>query len=200
MKRLFDILFSSLVLLFLSPLYILIAFLIKLTSTGPVFYAATRVGKNLKIIQCWKFRSMYEGAEEKLQDLLNSSPEKLKEWNTYYKLKQDPRITPLGNFLRKTSLDELPQFYNVLRGDLSVVGPRPTVPEEARDFYREKASTILSVRPGITGPWQTSGRNSLTIDEKIALEEAYAQKNTLLKDLVYILKTIPMVIFPRNSY
>ncbi|MCH9614759.1 MAG: UDP-glucose:undecaprenyl-phosphate glucose-1-phosphate transferase [Chlamydiia bacterium] len=200
MKRLFDILFASLVLILLSPLYLLIALIIKFTSPGPVFYVAPRIGKNLKTIQCLKFRSMYVDAEEKLENLLASNPLLRIEWDTYWKLKKDPRITAIGKFLRKTSLDELPQFFNVLLGDLSVVGPRPALPEQVRDFYREKAPFILSVRPGITGPWQTSGRNSLTFEERISLEEEYAKKNSFFRDIFFILKTIPLVLFPRNTY
>ena len=200
MKRLFDLVFTFTVLILGSPLFLLIALLIKLTSSGPIFYKQQRIGQHGSPIFCYKFRSMYRHAEHKLQELLASDSKLKEEWETYYKLKIDPRITPFGNFLRKTSLDELPQFFNVLFGDLSVVGPRPVTAHEIKTYYKEKAPLILSVRPGITGLWQTSGRNQLSFDERISLEERYVKERSFFLDLKLIAKTIPAMIHSRGAY
>ncbi len=199
-KRLFDVVFSFGALFFFLPWGILIALAIKLTSPGKVFYKCRRVGKAGEIIECWKFRTMHVGAEEKLQEMLASSPELKEEWELFYKLKDDPRVSPVGKFLRKTSLDELPQFWNVLKGDLSVVGPRPVTEEEVRKYFRDKAEKILSVRPGLTGIWQTSGRNLLTFDERIQLEEQYIEKQSFFLDLGIIFKTITHIFFAKGAY
>lgn len=205
MKRLFDIVFSTLFLAFFSPLLIGLAILVKCTSKGPILYTSRRAGKGGKPIHCLKFRSMYYDAEQRLSDLLKSNPEYLKEWNAFQKLKNDPRITPIGKFLRRTSLDEFPQFWNVLKGDLSVVGPRPPTlvsyePLEIEKLYGEKARTILSVRPGITGVWQISGRSNITFEERCAIEERYAKTHTLWKDITIIAKTIPAVLSAKGAF
>ena len=166
-KRIFDIIFSSAALLFFLPYALVIGILIKLSSVGPIFYKCRRVGKNGRIIECWKFRTMCLGAEEKLRTILAENPKMKKEWDIYFKLKDDPRVSGVGKFLRKTSMDELPQFWNIIKGDLSVVGPRPVTEEEVKRYFCDKAGKILSVRPGLTGIWQTSGRNLLTFDERI---------------------------------
>lgn len=199
-KRIFDIIFSLLAILFFLPIGFIIACLIKLSSSGPVFYKCRRVGKKGEPIECWKFRTMYQNAEQKLEEILSQSPTLKKEWDTYFKLKADPRISAVGKFLRKTSLDELPQFWNVLKGDLSVVGPRPVTEEEVQKYFREKAAKILSVRPGLTGIWQTSGRNLLTFDERIALEEQYVDQQSLILDLQIIFKTIPHLFFAKGAF
>lgn len=199
MKRLFDICFSLLILILFSPLYFLIALLIKLSSKGPVVYLSPRVGKGGKIFQCYKFRTMRTGANETLAIFLAKDPSLQKEWETFRKLKNDPRVTPLGAYLRKTSLDELPQFWNVLKGDLSVVGPRPVSEEEVREWIGDKAPKILSVRPGITGLWQTSGRSTLSLAERIHLEETYVDNQSFFLDLCLICKTIPMILFPKGA-
>lgn len=182
------------------PLGIVIGILIKLSSPGPVFYTSKRVGKGGQMIECWKFRTMCLGAEEKLKKILAENPQLKKEWDAYFKLKDDPRINAIGKFLRKTSLDELPQFWNVLRGDLSVVGPRPVTQEEVQKYFRDKAGKILSVRPGLTGIWQTSGRNLLTFEERIRLEELYIDRQSLLLDLRIICKTIPHLFFAKGAF
>lgn len=194
MKRIFDLIFSLAVVLFGFPLFLLIALIIKISSKGPVFYAQQRIGYRGREIRCFKFRSMYTNAEKRLEDLLDSNPLLRQEWNTYFKLKNDPRITPIGHFLRKTSLDELPQFFNVILGDLSVVGPRPVTRKEVDTYYKEQASLILSVRPGITGLWQTSGRNLLGFDERVALEARYVNERSLWLDLKLIARTIPVML------
>jgi exopolysaccharide production protein ExoY len=199
-KRLFDLLFSALAMVMLSPVYLLIALVIKCTSIGPVFYSSLRVGQGGRAIHCYKFRTMCIDAEAKLQQLLEQDPVLKEEWDKYHKLKDDPRISRIGKWLRKTSLDELPQFWNVLKGDLSVVGPRPVTEEEVNKFFREKTVKILSVRPGLTGMWQTSGRNLLTFDERLAIEEIYVEKQSLLLDLAIIGKTVLQIFFAKGAF
>lgn len=200
MKRIFDILFSISSIFFFLPLGIILMLLIKFSSKGDIFYKSHRKGKDNCSIYCWKFRTMYQDAEAKLATLLKQNPNLRKEWNTYYKLKQDPRITVVGKFLRKTSLDELPQFWNVLKGDLSIVGPRPVTEKELTKYFRLKAEKILSVRPGLTGIWQTSGRNLLTFKERVLLEEHYVDKRSITLDLRIIFKTIPMLFFSKGAF
>lgn len=199
-KRVFDLSFSLLALFFLSPLLLLIAVLIKLTSKGPILFQQERIGRGGKPFICYKFRTMYADAEFRLSDLLNSCSLLKKEWEDCRKLKNDPRITTLGLLLRKTSLDELPQFFNVLKGDLSVVGPRPVVKDEIISYFGEKAYKILSIRPGITGIWQVSGRNDTSYDERIAMDEKYVDTRTFLLDLKLIIKTVYKVFNPSGAY
>ncbi len=199
-KRTFDIIFSFSALLFFLPFALVIGMLIKISSPGPIFYKCSRVGKDGKMIGCWKFRTMCLNAEKKLRKILAENPNMKREWDTYFKLKNDPRISGIGKFLRKTSMDELPQFWNVLKGDLSVVGPRPVTEEEVKRYFRDKADKILSVRPGLTGIWQTSGRNLLTFDERIQLEEQYIDKQSFLLDLSIIFKTISHLFFAKGAF
>ena len=207
-KRLFDILFSLCALCCGSPLFLAIGIAIKLTSKGPIFYASKRVKKDLKLFNCWKFRTMYIDADERLEHILASCPKKQQEWNTFYKLKQDPRVTKIGAFLRKTSLDEIPQFFNVLMGDISVVGPRPmalmkkgeSMLEELKCYLGEEAEVILSIQPGITGLWQTAGRNQLTLEERAKYELEYVKRRNFWLDLALILKTIPAMVSPKGAY
>lgn len=199
-KRLFDIFFSLFVLILGFPVFAIIGLLVFFSSSGSIFYGHIRVGRANRPIKCWKFRTMVKNADKTLITLLDSNPHLQLEWNKYYKLKNDPRVTKIGKFLRKTSLDELPQFFNVLKGDLSVVGPRPCVRGEIQQNFGEKTKEILSIRPGITGIWQVSGRNNLTREERAKLEESYIQNQSLLLDLKIILMTIPHVIFSKGAY
>ncbi len=198
-KRLFDVCFSTLVLILGLPVYLLIALLIKCTSYGPIFFVDRRLGKNFKIIRLYKFRTMYCDAEKKLSELLDTNPKLRMEWNMHCKLRSDPRITPLGRILRKTSCDELPQFLNVFLGDLSVVGPRPFA-IDTRSFLGKKAKKILSVKPGLTGIWQISGRSLLPLQKRLLLDERYVESHGFLSDLGIILKTIPVMIFPKGAF
>lgn len=200
-KRCFDIVFSLLCLIIGAPLFCIIALIIYMTSPGPVIYSHPRIGRGGKSFKCYKFRSMHLDAQERLREILESDPEMKKEWEQTYKLKNDPRITPVGAFLRKTSLDELPQFWNVLIGDLSVVGPRPIVKEEVEKYLGIKAYKILSIRPGLTGLWQVSGRSDINCYEKrISLDEYYVDNQSLALDLELIAKTIPAMIQSKGAY
>ena len=172
-KRIFDILFSLIVLIFFSPLYLLLATLVLISSPGPIFYIQTRVGKDFKQFRCIKFRTMVQDADNLLEVVMARSPQKRQEFSADYKLKQDPRITRVGNILRLTSLDEFPQIWNVLKGEMSIVGPRPLVPEELPRYGR-RIKTVLKTKPGITGLWQVSGRNDIPYPKRVQMDAYYA--------------------------
>ena len=199
-KRLFDIVFSLTVLLVGTPIFLLIAGCVAITSRGGVVYGHKRVGRGGKTFRCYKFRTMHHNAAERLKELLDSDPEVKKEWETTFKLKNDPRITKFGAFLRKTSLDELPQFFNVLKGDLSVVGPRPVMHEELNAHFGAKATKILSIRPGITGLWQVSGRSQTSYEDRVKLDEEYVERKSPWLDLLLICKTIPAIFSAKGAY
>jgi exopolysaccharide production protein ExoY len=198
-KRLFDILFSTLVLLLSLPLLLAIALIIRLTSKGPALYFQERIGRDGKPFHCWKLRTMYIDAEARLTTLLLDEGLR-KEWETSRKLKNDPRIAPFGRFLRSSSMDELPQFWNVLKGDLSVVGPRPVVKEELQFYYGTKASKILSIRPGITGLWQVFGRSNTSYKRRVLLDEKYVETFSFTLDLKLILFTIATIFSRKGAY
>jgi len=197
-KRLFDILFSVLILVLCSPVYILLCVLIAISSPGGIFYIQERVGKNHRRFKCIKFRTMIPNADQILDQLIAQSPHLKKEFEDNFKLKDDPRITPIGKFLRMTSLDEFPQFWNVLKGDMSVVGPRPLVPEEL-ERYGNRIDKVLTVRPGITGLWQVSGRNDIPYPQRVQIDVYYAIHRYWFLDLWIILKTIGVMIFPHKN-
>lgn len=181
------------------PYILLIALLIKITSPGPVLYQQSRVGKNGKIIMIWKFRTMVNNAEKHLEKLLNENPSMLSEWQTKQKLKNDPRITKIGRFLRKYSLDELPQIWNVLKGEMSLVGPRPCL-ENQLPLYGTTTQIYTSVQPGITGLWQVSGRNNTSYEERVRLDEQYVRNWSLWLDFIILLKTFWVVIKHDGAY
>ncbi|HAN45832.1 MAG TPA: galactosyl-1-phosphate transferase [Cyanobacteria bacterium UBA8156] len=197
-KRLFDIGFALTALVLFLPLYVVVALLIYASSPGPILYVQTRVGQRGKRFRCMKFRTMVVGADKMLAELLESCPQCRAEFDSAYKLKQDPRITAIGKWLRLTSLDEFPQFWNVLMGDMSVVGPRPLVPEELPK-YGEAIHEVLLVRPGITGLWQVSGRNDIPYPRRVQMDARYARYCTFGWDVRIALKTIGVVLFPRNN-
>lgn len=197
-KRTFDIVFSASVLILFSPLYLILALLVAFSSPGPIFYAQERVGRNYKRFKCIKFRTMIVNAEQVLEKILAECPEKRREFEENFKLKDDPRITWIGKFLRLTSLDEFPQFWNVLMGDMSVVGPRPLVPDELHK-YGSKMERVLNVKPGITGLWQVSGRNDIPYPQRVLIDVYYVNHHNWLLDLWIIIKTIGVVIFPQNN-
>lgn len=199
-KRGFDIIFSLLVLIIGSPFYLLIALLIFITSPGKIIYSHERIGRGGAPFRCYKFRSMHLNADQRLKDILATHTHLREEWEQTYKLKNDPRITFLGAFLRKTSLDELPQFWNVLKGDLSVVGPRPVVEEEITHYYNVKAYKILSVRPGLTGVWQVSGRSKTSsYAARVQMDEFYVDNHSFFLDMKLIAKTIPAMLLSKGS-
>lgn len=197
-KRLFDVLFSLSILILFLPLYLLLAMLIAISSPGPIFYVQERVGRNYKPFGCIKFRTMVANADQLLLDIIEKSPEMREEFQDNFKLKHDPRLTWIGKFLRITSLDEFPQFWNVLKGDMSVVGPRPLVPEELPKYgrYMDK---ILTIRPGITGLWQVSGRNDIPYPHRVQIDVYYVNFRGFWLDLWLIVKTIGVIISTKNN-
>ncbi len=197
-KRLFDIVFSFAVLILFSPVYLLLGLLIALSSSGPIFYVQERVGKNYKRFGCIKFRTMVVNADELLMDMIETSPQLRQEFEDNFKLKYDPRITWIGRVLRVTSLDEFPQFWNVLMGDMSVVGPRPLVVEEL-PRYGAHIDRVLTIRPGITGLWQVSGRNDIPYPQRVRMDLYYANSRNFWMDLWIVVKTIGVVVFPKNN-
>lgn len=199
-KRVFDIVFSVAVLVGLSPLFFLIGLSVFLTTGTNPIYSHKRVGRNGRPFKCYKFRSMVFNAELVLKELLDRDPVARKEWEETHKLKTDPRVTLIGRFLRKTSLDELPQFYNVVIGDLSVVGPRAVVEEEIESHFKEQAKEIFKVRPGITGLWQVSGRSDVGYSKRIELDKRYVNELSLVLDMKIVVKTIPIIFNAKGAY
>jgi undecaprenyl-phosphate galactose phosphotransferase len=166
---------------------------------GPVFYSQTRIGKNGSDIRVWKFRSMAIDSAERLAKLLDSDPEARASWECDRKLKDDPRITPVGRFLRKSAIDEIPQLWNVLKGDMSLVGPRPVMSDEI-ERYGDAARFYLDVRPGLTGLWQVSGRNDVSYARRVELDAWYVRNWSLWIDTVVVLKTFPALLLRRGAY
>ncbi len=204
-KRAFDVIFSSVVLLISSPLFLIIALVIKLDSSGPVFYRHRRITERGREFGCLKFRTMVEDADEKLEELLQTNETLKQEWTSHYKLKIDPRVTRVGLFLRKTSLDEFPQFYNVLKGEMSVVGARPIVGRELEEYYKGDGETsagrYCSMKPGITGPWQVKKRNDMeNYQERVELDDWYVLNHSLWNDIKIIVKTVYCMISGKGAY
>ena len=197
--RWLDVTIASMALLFFAPLMAFIAIAILLTNPGPIFFRQPRLGLGGRAFNCLKFRTMRQDAHSALADLLASDPLARAEWESTHKLRRDPRVSRLGNFLRKTSLDELPQFINVLVGDMSIVGPRPIVAEEAHR-YRRHIRSYFAVRPGITGLWQISGRNHTTYRRRIACDVRYVRTRSTYRDVAIIALTVPVVLLGRGAY
>lgn len=189
-KRVIDMILASIALILLSPVFAIIAIAIKIDSKGPVFFAHKRIGKNGKIIKLYKFRSMVINAEELIKSF---TPEQMKEYKENYKLTNDPRITKVGKFLRKTSLDELPQLINIINGDLSIIGPRPVVAEELEKYGVNK-DKFLSVTPGLTGYWAANGRSNTTYEQRMKMELYYIDNLSLKMDIKVFFKTILSVV------
>lgn len=192
-KLVFDKVFAAIALLTLAPVMLVIAVANRFGDKGPVFYRHQRIGQDGKPFQCLKFRSMRVDSAEVLAELLATDPVARAEWERDQKLSNDPRIHPVGQFLRKTSLDELPQFWNVLKGNMSIVGPRPIIAEEAKRYGRHFAD-YCAVRPGITGAWQVGGRNLVSYEERVALDVDYVRNATLMDDIRIVLRTISVVL------
>lgn len=189
-KRVIDVIFASIALILLSPVFAIIAIAIKIDSKGPVFFAHKRIGKNGNIIKLYKFRSMVINAEELIKSF---TPEQMREYKEDYKLTNDPRITKVGKFLRKTSLDELPQLINIINGDLSIIGPRPLVADELEKYGVNK-DKFLSVTPGLTGYWAANGRSNTTYEQRMEMELYYIDNLSLKMDIKVFFKTILSVL------
>lgn len=198
-KRTFDIIATIVGLLLLWPVFIAIGLVIKFTSPGPVLFAHTRIGRNGKSFSCYKFRTMIDNSQEVLVEYLQNNKDAASEWNENFKLKYDPRITKIGAFLRRTSLDELPQLWNVLIGDMSLVGPRPIIDEEISK-YGLYIEDFYMVRPGITGLWQVSGRSDTTYEERVMMDSWYVRNWSVWLDLIYLLRTIGILISKKGAY
>jgi exopolysaccharide production protein ExoY len=199
LKRGFDIVVAAVGLLLLSPLFLMIALLVKCSDGGSVFYGHRRVGRNGELFHCLKFRTMVPNGDQVLAAYFSRNPEARKEWNATRKLQNDPRVTGVGAVLRKLSLDELPQIINILRGEMSIVGPRPVVADEL-EMYGGAADYYLKSRPGLTGLWQVSGRNDVSYETRVAFDRHYVENWSLAADVRIILKTIPAVCLSRGSY
>ncbi|WP_394729143.1 sugar transferase [Altererythrobacter sp. GH1-8] len=190
---------ALLLLIFLAPLLIATAIAIVATSRGSIFFRQTRIGHGGKGFLCYKFRTMEVDAERRLEFLLQNDAEARREWERDQKLRNDPRITSIGHFLRKSSIDELPQLLNVVLGDMRLVGPRPIV-ESERHKYGRYFRDYCSVRPGITGLWQVSGRNDVSYRRRVAYDVLYSKHRSLLVDIGILFATVPCVLFRRGSY
>ena len=190
---------ALLLIVFLAPLLIATAFAILATSRGNIFFRQARIGRGGKEFTCFKFRTMEVDAERRLEILLQNDPQARREWEQDQKLRNDPRITQIGQFLRKSSIDELPQLFNVLRGDMRLVGPRPIVDSE-RHKYGRYFREYCSVRPGITGLWQVSGRNDVSYRRRVAYDVLYSKHRSFLVDIWILFATVPCVLFRRGSY
>jgi lipopolysaccharide/colanic/teichoic acid biosynthesis glycosyltransferase len=192
-KRAIDVAFASLLLLLSAPMLLLVAAAVWVSMGGPVVFGHKRVGYRGRQFVCYKFRSMASNAQELLEKHLAACPEAAREWQATRKLTNDPRVTPLGRVLRKTSLDELPQLFNVLTGDMSLIGPRPIVPDEVARYGRH-ARIYFAARPGITGVWQTNGRSSVSYRTRIACDRYYARHWSLGLDMKLLVRTVPAVL------
>ncbi len=199
-KTIFDYILTLIGTVLISPLLLYVAYRIKKEDPGPVFFAHMRIGKNGKPFPCYKFRSMVLNSQEMLQKYLAENSAAREEWERDFKLKEDPRVTPIGKVLRRTSLDELPQIFNVLRGEMSLVGPRPVIQEELDKYYGETAKLYYTVKPGITGLWQVSGRSDLGYNERVALDAVYIQNRSIIGDILILWKTIGVVLMKKGAY
>jgi lipopolysaccharide/colanic/teichoic acid biosynthesis glycosyltransferase len=193
LKRLFDVIVSILLLPLLAVPMAAIALMIKLESEGPAIFSQVRMGKGGKLFRCFKFRTMHTDAEERLSAMIEKDPETRREWEKYWKLKDDPRVTRVGRILRETSLDELPQIFNVLRGEMSLVGPRPYLPHE-KEAMGDFGRTILLIKPGISGLWQVSGRSTTSYAYRIVIDNWYVRNWHPWFDILIMLKTVGVVI------
>jgi exopolysaccharide biosynthesis polyprenyl glycosylphosphotransferase len=193
--RLVDVTLSSLIITLGFPLWLCIAIAIRLNSSGPIIYKQTRIGKNGQPFKICKFRSMYKDADKMLAALMAYNEAQ----GPLFKMREDPRITPVGKFLRRTSLDEFPQLINVLKGDMSLVGPRPPLPHEVAK-YEEWHKGRLAIKPGLTGLWQVRGRSNLSFDEGVLMDLYYIENWSLRLYFQILLRTIPVVLFSRGAY
>lgn len=192
-QRCMDLTLAMLCLLILWPVMLAATIMVLLSGPGPIFYGQRRFGRDGEIFHCFKFRTMQVDADRLLRELLESSPAISAIWRQDRKLRDDPRVTYFGRFLRRYSIDELPQLFNVIRGEMSIVGPRPLATDEA-DFYADAFAAYCSLKPGITGPWQVSGRNQISFEGRAQLDCEYARTKSVGQDVRIILRTIPVVL------
>ena len=192
-KRAFDLTATAMAVIVLSPLFLILSVIVYLGDPGAVIYGQERIGKNGKPFKMWKFRSMYRNADQMIDQL---SEEQKRQYHTEFKIDNDPRITPVGNFLRKTSLDELPQLFNVLAGEMSLVGPRPLLKSEIQQYYADSADVLLSVKPGVTGYWQAYARNNATYQsgQRQQMEMTYIRQASIWLDCKILMKTVVAVL------
>jgi exopolysaccharide production protein ExoY len=193
LKRIFDIVIAATTLFLLAPILLTVALLIYITQGGPVFFSQKRVGFNRRTFRCFKFRTMIPDAEEKLAQYLATNEEAAVDWQKNQKLKHDPRITWLGHILRKSSLDELPQLFNVLRGEMSCIGPRPVLNEELQR-YGIHAREYIKARPGLTGVWQVNGRSNTTYEYRVNCDRYYVRRWSFMLDIRVLFLTIPAIM------
>jgi Undecaprenyl-phosphate galactose phosphotransferase WbaP len=198
-KRALDMIGAGIGLVLLSPFFLIVALMVR-ADGGPAFFAHQRVGRGGKLFGCLKFRSMVIDSQARLETLLANDPAARAEWEATRKLKNDPRITRIGRFLRSTSLDELPQLINVLRGEMSLVGPRPVQEAEIDRYYGASAAHYMAVRPGITGLWQVSGRSETSYESRVALDVSYVSRPSMLADLSILLRTPVAVLSRRGAH
>jgi lipopolysaccharide/colanic/teichoic acid biosynthesis glycosyltransferase len=192
-KRVFDVVVS----LILLPAFLLVITLLYIPTRldgGPGFFGHSRIGKDGRMFRCWKLRTMVPDAEARLKQYLDDNPEAAREWSETFKLRHDPRVTRLGGILRATSLDELPQIWNVLVGDMSLVGPRPVTVKELEDYYGDKVGAYKALRPGVTGVWQVSGRNGVSYEGRVRMDAEYGATASLWGDIRIILKTAVVML------
>jgi exopolysaccharide production protein ExoY len=199
LKRVMDLVLAIPVMIFLSPLMLALAILVKLGDPGAAIFVQVRCGRNGETFKCYKFRTMRLDADARLKHLLETDPEARAEWDKYQKLRVDPRVTYIGKFLRKSSLDELPQLFNILRGEMSVIGPRPITSGEIFR-YGSNFHYYSAVRPGVLGQWQVSGRNALTYDERVAMDVDYVRSWSLWNDAKILVKAVPVVFGGGGAY
>ena len=198
-KRIFDLILTIIGGILISPILLILAVVVGVDNKGRIIFAHRRVGRKGKPFPCYKFQTMVPNAQERLEEYLAKNPEARKEWEESFKLTNDPRVTKLGAFLRKTSLDELPQLWNVLMGDMSLVGPRPIVAKEVK-FYGENIEEYYMVPPGITGMWQVNGRSDTTYEERVGMDTWYVRNWSVWIDLVYLFKTVKTVFTGKGAY
>lgn len=197
-KRIFDLVSIAVGIFFIAPFLIYICYRIKKDSKGPVIYDGLRIGQNGRLFKCYKFRSMYMNGDEILAKYFTKYPEKRKEWEVFHKLEDDPRVTPFGRIMRRTSLDELPQLFNVIKGDMSLVGPRPYLKQEMEEMG-DAVNTIILAKPGITGYWQVNGRSDVTFENRLIMDCWYIGNWSFWLDLVLLLKTIGIVLDKKGA-
>ena len=199
-KRIFDVVTAIAIFALFWWAIIAVALILRVSSGKPVIFSHRRVGRFDREFECYKFRSMVPNADVVLAELLANDAEARAEWERDFKLKHDPRITKFGRFIRRTSLDEFPQLWNVIRGDMSIVGPRPVVRDELEQYYADALEHYLAVKPGLTGAWQISGRNDMKYSERVALDRAYVESWGLWSDFLIVIRTVGAIFGRRGAY